>query len=53
MGRFTGALGLLMMLALAYLFSTNRRASLPSRAGLSSALDTLWTPDCDWPTLSW
>jgi CNT family concentrative nucleoside transporter len=26
MGRFTGVLGLLMMLALAYLFSTNRRA---------------------------
>ena len=26
MGRFTGILGLLTMLALAYLFSTNRRA---------------------------
>ncbi len=26
MGRFTGVLGLLTMLALAYLFSTNRRA---------------------------
>ena len=26
MGRFTGVLGLLTMLGLAYLFSTNRRA---------------------------
>ena len=26
MGRFTGILGLLTMLALAYIFSTNRRA---------------------------
>ena len=29
MGRFTGVLGLLTMLGLAYLFSTNRRAIKP------------------------
>jgi len=38
MGQFTGVLGLLMMLALAYLFSTNRRAMLAgTMANLMSA----------------